>query len=363
MRPVRTLLVFAESSDNQTFSYQHGWPRHFRAHPGFICTPVNLAGRSWANRLAHPLRVRWGSWDAIVLLHSVFSNACALSGRLFEAIRASPSPKAYFIGNEYKLMPEKMAFCEALGVNLLVSQSGSPRVHDLYRERLGCTVTGIPNTGLDPEVFRPRTPWVERPLDVGYRSLDSPLYLGHDERRRLAEAFRRAGPSRGLKVDISLDAGARLGETEWAAFLNRCKAQIGSEAGGDYFELTDATRLRVNAYLAEHPTATLDDVFPRFFKDYRDPVPLRIISGRNIEAAGTKTLQILLEGHYGGYLEPHVHYIPLRKDLSNVDEALQGLRDEAACRKLTDNAYDLVVRELTYARLLDRFQVALAALL
>ena len=115
MKRLRILLVHARSAANLTLSYQRGWPRHFARHPGFEVSFLNT-------RAARPLalaRARWlglvRRFDAVVLLHSVFSNACALDGRLLDAVRALPAPKVFFVGNEYKLMPEKLAFatCDA----------------------------------------------------------------------------------------------------------------------------------------------------------------------------------------------------------------------------------------------------------
>jgi hypothetical protein len=362
VKPLRILLIYVEGPDNATFSYQRAWPRQFQCHQRFHCTAVNLLDRRWATLVRAEIAARLGRFDAIVLLHSVFSNACYLAGRMFDVIRQAPQPKAYFIGNEYKQMPEKMQFCDDLGVKLLVSQSHDARVHRLYRARLGCEVTGIPNTGLDETMFAPRVPTSSRPIDLGYRSVDGTAYLGHDERREIAEFFDANAARWGLTVDISLDARRRFAEPEWAAFLNRCKGQLGTEAGGDYFELTDATRIAVNAYVAEHPSASLHDIQQRFFRDHRDPIPMRIISGRNVEAAGTRTVQILFEGEYGGYFQPDEHYIPLKKDFSNAGEAIAKFRDEATSRRIAEQAYQVAVGELTYTRLIDRFHAAFAPL-
>jgi hypothetical protein len=356
----RVLLIYATSPENVTFSYQQAWPRHFAAHPRFEVTPLNLGDKRLGSRVGAALAVRRWRGDAIVLLHSVFSNTQNLGGRLLDAIARRPEPKAFFIGNEFKNMPEKMRFCEALGLSLLVSQSSSPAVHALYRERLGCAVTGIPNTGLDAALFAPAGPRERRPIDLGYRAEISPAYLGHNERVDIAEYFREHAARFRLTVDISLNRADRFDEAGWAGFLNRCKGQLGTEAGGDYFELTDATRQAVNAFQHEHPHAPFEEIRRRFFDGYAHPIPLRIMSGRHVEAAGTKSLQMLFEGHYDGYLRPDEHYIPLRKDFSNVDDAVRKLADrEYACR-IANNAYELVRHEVTYERLIDRFSDALA---
>lgn len=358
MQRLRLLVLVADGPGNATLSYQHGWPRHLSRDPRYECTVINLQDRSWAARLSQAA-LRWTGFDAIVLLHSVFSNACALTGWTFDAVRANKAPKVFFIGNEYKLMPEKMTFCETLGVRLLVTQTHSPRVQSLYGERLGCAVVGIPNTGWDPDVFRPERPRADRPIDLGYRSLASPLFLGHNERVEMMEAFQAGASRHGLTVDFSLRAEDRFDERGWAAFLNSCRGQIGTEAGGDYFELTDETRRRVNDYLEARADAGVEEIRARFFRDYPDPVSIRILSSRNVEAAATRTVQLLLEGEYGGYFEPGVHYIPVRRDYSNVDEAIRMFRDPALCDEICDRAYQLVNEQLTFAKLLDRFDAAL----
>lgn len=363
MKHLRVLLLYAQSAVNRTLSYQQVWPRQFAQYPRFACTAINLLDRRRSYRLRSELLARLGRFDVIVMLHSVFSNSCFLQGRLFDVVQKARQPKVYFIGNEYKLMPEKMAFCDSLGITMLVSQTSSPRVHALYRERLRCSVIGLPNTGLDPERFFPRAPLAARPIDLGYRAFAGPPYLGHDDRTRIAEFFLAHGPRYGLRLDISLDPARRLDETQWAAFLNRCRGQLGVEAGTDCFELTDETRRKVNAYVEVHPQATIAELKEHFFPPAPDRVPLRSISGRHIEAAATKTVQILFEGTYDGYLEPDVHYIPLRKDFSNIDEVMQKFRDDAYCQQLVDRAYALVQEELTYTKLLDRFYRALVRVL
>ncbi len=358
-----SLLVLCAFDPRSTFSYHTAWPRHLGAHPDVTATLVNLAeGSVWARTRAFAA-LGGGNYDAVVLLHSVFSNAQHLDGIFLDLVRRLPHPKVYFIGNEYKLMPEKMAFAESLPVTLLISQSSLPAIHELYRARLGCAVAGIPNTGLDPALFVARTPRASRPIDLGYRADDGPSYLGHQERRSIAEYFTGAAARYGLSVDISLRPADRFTETAWAGFLDRCKGQLGAEAGGDYFELDDRTRQAVVAFETQFPETTFDEIHRRFFAGYASAVPIRIISGRQIEAAGTRTVQILFEGRYDDYFQPDVHYIPLKKDLSNADEAIRKFKDVAWCESLTSRAHEVVIEQLRYEALIAGFLRHLEAVL
>lgn len=356
MKRLKILLIYAADERNATLSYQQTWPSLMSNYPGFDCLGLNLfAGKMSFSRLSQSVQRFFFKADAIVFLHSVFSNSCHLVASDIALFRKMKPLKVFFIGNEYKLIPEKMRLCEDLAIDLLISQSNSQRVHDLYRERLGCKVGFMPNTGFDPKVFKPVIPFKKRPIDIGYRSLHSPLYLGHDERKEISEFFTHLCKEKGLKSDISLDPSDRLGVGAWAAFLDRCKAQIGTEAGGDYFELNDESRLKINAYCRSHSDATIEDINQLFFKDYKNAVPIRIISGRNVEAAATGTIQILFEGEYGGFLKPDEHYIALKKDFSNIEEVFSKFGDEYYCIRVIDNARQLALEQFTYDKLLDRF--------
>jgi len=260
---VRLVVLYYRGTENATLSYQHGWPEHLVRAPAMDVDGVNLARRGDRLLLRAAGRRRLDRADAIVMLHSVFSNECMLSPALTRVLASVSTPKVFFIGNEYKLMPEKMRFAESVGVSLLVSQLTSPAAHALYRARLACEVVGIPNTGFDPTLFASRTRFSSRPVDIGYRSFASPLYLGHDERRELAARVAETAERHGLSTDISLATADRFDEAGWAGFLNRCRGQIGTEAGGDLFELTDETRNRVNAYLDSRPAATFAEIHSR----------------------------------------------------------------------------------------------------
>jgi hypothetical protein len=358
-RRLRIVVLHASGRENATLAYQQGWPAALARHASFETTMFNLAQRRARIAFRYASRSLLNRADAIVLLHSIFSNERVLPPDLTERVAGARPPKVLFLGNEYKLMPDKMAFAEAVDLSLLVSQLSSPAAHDLYRARLGCAVVGIPNAGFDPARFTPGPPVSQRPIDIGYRAFPSPLYLGHDERRELADLVGEAARRRGLVTDISLARSDRFGEKGWADFLGRCRCQLGSEAGADFFEVTDETRLEVDAYLKEHPDASLAEIRSRFFDKRAVAVSGRALSGRVVEAAATKTVQILLDGDYGGFFEPDVHYLALHKDYANLDGVLDRLRDEAHCTALVEAAYEVARSELTYERLGDRLHDAL----
>jgi hypothetical protein len=70
-----------------------------------------------------------------------------------------------------------------------------------------------------------------------------------------------------------------------------------------------------------------------------------------------RACQILFEGRYSGVMQPGIHYIPLRKDFSNLDEVLRLFRDPRVRRELTENAHrDMIASgNYSYRRFIEGF--------
>jgi hypothetical protein len=186
-------------------------------------------------------------------------------------------------------------------------------------------------------------PFEQRTVDVGYRGRPLPAYLGHGamEKHEIGVRFREVSAGRGLRLDIATGEGDRLYGDAWYRFMAKCRCVLGVESGVSAFDLEDAVLDEYNRRMALGLSVGLEDLetLPR----WEDVVYYRTVSPRHFEAASLRVCQVLFEGRYSGALEPMVHYIPLRKDFSNLDEVLEMCRDEALCRELADNAHrDLI---------------------
>jgi spore maturation protein CgeB len=84
----------------------------------------------------------------------------------------------------------------------------------------------------------------------------------------------------------------------------------------------------------------------------------KAISSRHFEPIGTKTCQLLLEGNYNDILTAGEHYIPIRKDYSNLTDALGKFMDDDYRRAITERAYEYVMSNHTHnhriAHMLDQ---------
>jgi hypothetical protein len=193
-------------------------------------------------------------------------------------------------------------------------------------------------------------PLDRRTIDVGYRGRPLPTYLGHGgmEKHEIGERFGELASGSGLRLDVATREGDRLYGDDWYRFMANCRCVLGVESGVSAFDLEDEVFEEHTRRSAAGLSVGLDDL--ETLPHWEDAVYYRTISPRHFEAAALRVCQVLFEGRYSGVMEPMVHYIPLKKDFSNLDEVIELIRDDAACSELAENAYrDLITsREHSY---------------
>jgi hypothetical protein len=191
------------------------------------------------------------------------------------------------------------------------------------------------------ERLKPRLePVGRRELDIVYRARNLPYWLGsHGQLKHLiGEAVAERAPGLGLRTDISTRQAQTVLGDQWLDFMAGGRATIGAESGSSTLDRRGELSTHLDELLAEDPELTFDE-YARQMPPGWDDYEFFAISPRHLEAVVTKTGQILVEGNYSGVLEADRHYVPVRRDLSNIDDALEAVRDDALLERLTEQAY------------------------
>lgn len=202
-------------------------------------------------------------------------------------------------------------------------------------------------------------PFKERKIDIGYRARKlAPNYGSHAQiKYQIGQVFDEFLTNKNLIVDINSTNKSyyqedpsivKLGD-EWFNFLASCKSFLGTEGGSSLLDPDGTVKKRVNDFLNIHPEATFDEVEKECFPGLDRNISLFALSPRHFEAAITKTLQILIEGDYGGVLIPWKHYLPVKKDYSNIEEVVNYLKDAEFCQKMIDRCYLDIVESGCYS--------------
>ena len=276
--------------------------------------------------------------------------------------------KIGFFQDEHRYWPQRSAFIEACGISCVYTLVEPPYFADTYLkrtrvEKLVYTLPGYVSDELVQVAREPSRPSRERTIDVGYRGRRLPHWMGRgsQEKTLIAERFGELARGLGLKLDLESEEGKRLYGRRYHEFLANCRAVLGVEAGVSIFDTDDVVRLAYEQLLLERPGLTFEEAHAALLWQYEDNIPYRTISPRHFEAAAFRVCQILFEGRYSGILQPMVHYIPLRKDFSNFDEAIRRFQDESVREALVENAYrDLIASgQYSYHQFIETFDAEL----
>lgn len=381
---IRTVVLTVQYDTRS--SYYLDWAEAFAQSPLFEVTTYNLFKRDMRRAARRAIE----NAELVVALHSCSADTLEFIKPLTAALKLRRGRFLMLVGNEYNIpwarIGQKRDFLRDTEADYVGTQLPLETGKWLYAD-IGARVLGLPHA-LNEAVFRRYKPDRMRTIDIGGRSARYPVFIGDDERNRVLETFAGIAPAVGLSVDI--DTSSRLDRPGWAAFLNDCRATVGTEAGSWYLERDDRTALAIREFLRLRAPSIRADGFlhsasrrlpyrlktrlrrllkflplrheafddqevsfaeikARFFTDRpRCPVYSKAISSRHFEAAGTGTCQILVHGRYNDILKANEHYIPLDPDMSDAYEAIERFADPKERRRIADATYALVHDGHTY---------------
>jgi glycosyltransferase involved in cell wall biosynthesis len=236
--------------------------------------------------------------------------------------------------DEHYRSAEWPRFVREAGVDLLLTcipEAEQPKVY--HREQVGDavqimqTLTGYV-TPFMCGLSAPRL--AERRLDVSYRGSVQPISFGRlgIEKRKIGSDVALHPATGRLATDISSRWEDRINGKDWYDFLASSRLVLGVESGSNLFDF-DGTVERLcsdfamrNAEMDPLSEAYYLKAEAEFLHRYEGNVRYAQVSPRHFEAAASGAVQLLYEGTYSGIFQPGRHYLPLRRDLSNLEEAL-----------------------------------------
>ncbi len=342
---IRTLYLEINDKDPnidrwKPLSYIIDWRDAFLGYPELDVELCNINDDAHYSRCLREI----GNYELIVVSHAATGDDMT---RLLETqayFAARKGKMAVFIGNEYDILNEKISFIKSTGADCICTQLPVKTAQWLYGECPDARIVAMPHA-LNPRNYYPLQV-KRRPIDIGFIGDIYFIWVGDIERTVLIEFFRKNGASVGLNCDIRTQ---RVPLDQWNVFLNNCKGIIGAESGSYYLNgRGDLLRL-AKEYMEAHPATTFRQLHAMFFQGMTSPVSGKAISSRHFEPIGTKTCQLLLEGDYNGILKADEHYILIKKDYSNIVEAIEKFKDDDYRNSITSRAFDHVMSYHTHS--------------
>ena len=300
--------------------------------------------------------VDFSIFDAVFVHYSIrLSIKEHFDEGLVRALERFNGLKALFIQDEYEGTEIARAWMDRVHFDLVytcVPKDDLEKVYPAYRfpaTEFLPTLTGyVPE---DCSIERYAKPLAERKFAIAYRGRKLPAVYGDlgQEKYRIGWEMKAFALMRGLPVDIEVDDSKRIYGAGWYEFLGSSRATLGTESGANIFDFDGSLRQEIDRLLVEKPEITYQEIRARVLAPHEGLVHMNRISPKVFEAIRLRTALILFEGSYSGVVQPDVHFIPLKKDFSNIDEVLEKLQDDNLLRVLTDRAYEDVVSSRKYA--------------
>lgn len=253
---------------------------------------------------------------------------------------------------DYFLWHEKTLI--TLGIDTIVT--GVPEVHwrDVFRDDAFRSVTFINAlTGYVSDSLLdlpPPKPLADRDWTLGYRGRAMPFTYGRlsQEKLIIGQRMKQICAERHIPADIEVTEESRIYGPAWLEFIGSCRAVLGAESGSNVFDFDGSIKPAIEAFIKNNPDADFESVHERFLQGHDDTIHMNQVSPRIFEAIAMKTAMVLFEGRYSGIVRPWDHFIPLKKDFSNVDEVFFALADLPGLDAMTQRAYDDVIASGKY---------------
>ncbi len=299
----------------------------------------------------HDLPPKLADYDfsAVILHYTLFGGGLYnLNDEQLEFLRTTKGYKVAFFQDEYRYNRFRFDFLNEYGIDCVYTCLEPSEFDKVYGRHtrvptLRTNLPGYVSEEMLAKAERFSIPEADRTVDIGYRGRPLPAYTGRGaaEKVEIGRRFAELARDSGLKLDIHVGEGDRLYGDDWYRFMARCRGMLAVESGVSIYDVDDEVLAEYERVLAEKGSVELADLTTA--ERYEDKVYYRTISPRHFEAAAMRTCQIMFEGRYSGLMEPMVHYIPLKKDFSNIDEVIERFKDPAVRRELTENAHrDLI---------------------
>ncbi len=182
-------------------------------------------------------------------------------------------------------------------------------------------------------------PLEQRTHDVVYRANNLPYWFGWlgQIKSRLGTEGARVLSRGSLRTDISIRPSDTVLGDGWISFLSGSVSILGSESGSSVLDRRGEVAAHIRALLAERPGLTFEDA-DAFSGGELTRFHFAAIGPRHLEAIMTGTVQLLVEGSYGGHFTPWEHYIPLQRDLSDLHRVPEYLADRSMVQRIIERA-------------------------
>lgn len=162
-----------------------------------------------------------------------------------------------------------------------------------------------------------------------------------------------------LEYDISSSDNERIYGERWYHYLSNSKTTLATPSGSNVLNLSKISKRPFTSNEREQIGGSLflnstNDKFILTMYDkykFEEQLNVNAISPKMFEAIAMGTVLIMIEDDeqgYSGILKPNIHYIPVKRDYSNLGEVIEKIKDNNFLQNIADKAYKDIIESDKY---------------
>ena len=301
--------------------------------------------------------VDYAGYDVLLIPHHcrVCMGERSFHPEVDRAIRDFDGYKVLIIQDEYDRTEIARQWILDHGIDHVFTAVPPGQIERVYDPRrfAGVEFTNVLTGYVPSNLERGRSwrPLAQRPCHIVYRCRERGSWRGElcHQKLEIAKVVKSRAEERGIPTDIEWAEDRLVFGPAWHEFLQRGRATLGSPSGSNVFDLDGSITAAVDAALTENPDLGYENLEGHFFQDGNLGVRMNQISPKFFEFIASGTALILIEDDYSGILEPEKHYLPLRKDYSNLDKIFDALEDLPRIEEMTQRTYHDIIASGRYS--------------
>ncbi|RUR11857.1 hypothetical protein [Legionella septentrionalis] len=301
-------------------------------------------------------KLQLARFDAIIVHYSLsLLYDHFISPAAKRQLREFSGLKVLFVQDEYRQINKLIEQIKLIEFDVLFTCFPEAEIEKIYSRAVLPNLLKYNNlTGYIPEKLAKLAEhkhMAEREIDVGYRGRKIPYWLGElaYEKWSIVEKWRQYAADTDLRVDISYKEEERIYGIDWINFLSSCKTTLGVESGASVMDFTGKLEKIIDFHQQNYPEDSFQEIQQMYLKEHEGKCKLNQISPRCFEAIALKTVLVLYEGEYSGILIPERHYIPLKKDFSNISAVIAKIKNIDYLQNMADTAFAEIAQNPKYS--------------
>lgn len=302
-----------------------------------------------------PIEFDLGAYDAIIFNYCFWARRSSFTTQMIARVAAYNGPKIAIFQDEQDTIRWHRRHVVMMDINAIVTvvdqnvwRAALPE--DFFQKLIFLrALTGYLPERKTYEKLTP-LPMAERRWSISYRGRPVPFRYGRMTREKwlIGEVMRDICITHAIPQNIAMQEEDRLYGDSWIELIRNSRLVLGAESGTNVFDFDGSLLDRIDAWLKLHPDAKFEEIEERFLMGQIE-FNANQISPRLFEAIVLRTGLLLFEGEYSGVLTPWTHYIPLKKDFSNINEVLAAVDDLAGIEAMVERAWRDIVLSGRYS--------------